>query len=70
MISYVSDIRKHRIKGPLFEKIRILCTHNDVLVRKTMVDNVLRNVCANINPDMIEIYLLDKFLELIYDNDF
>lgn len=46
----------------MFDKVRQLCADPDCEVRKIMANEVLMNICKNINTEMIEIFILEKVL--------
>ncbi|EAR93915.2 hypothetical protein TTHERM_00222320 (macronuclear) [Tetrahymena thermophila SB210] len=69
MIGFVADVRKDKIKGTLFERSRILCLDHDIEVRKIMAKEVIQKICKYIATDSIEMHLLDKILQLVYDSE-
>ncbi|KAL4486111.1 hypothetical protein ABPG72_012164 [Tetrahymena utriculariae] len=69
MIGFVADVRKDKIKGTLFERSRILCLDHDIEVRKVMAKEVIQKICKYIATDSIEMHLLDKILQLVYDSE-
>ena len=66
---FLTQLRKDKIKGTLFERSRILCQDHDIEVRKIMAREVLFKLCCNISSDQIEMHLLDKVLQLVYDSE-
>lgn len=60
VIGSLAEIAKDKIKGPLFDKARILCQDPDIEIRKVMAQEVLLKICNNISTELLEVYMLEK----------
>lgn len=62
LIGAFAEVLKDKVKGPLFDRARILCQDTEIEVRKVMAKEVLLKICESISTDLLETYVLEKVL--------
>lgn len=68
LIICIAPILKDEIKGPILDRVRILCCDSDIEIRELVADELLSCLMCTLSADLLDQYFTDKINELLYDS--